>query len=248
MTKNLLNYLNELEAWLTNYVNEVHAQGVVVGLSGGVDSAVVAAMAKKLFPQNHLTLVMHINNSELDHKATTALVEQLQLNNKQVDLEPPYRAMLQALTIDPQKELMVAGNLKARLRMACLYTHAQKHNYLVLGTGNFIEYSLGYFTKWGDGACDVAPLAFLLKSDVYALSQHFNVPELVIERAPTASLFAGQTDEAEMGLTYKELDQYFQGHLQLSATKQQRVDHLRQSSQHKRSLPKTFKPLYSFQI
>ncbi|AAC71610.1 NAD(+) synthase [Mycoplasmoides genitalium] len=245
---NLIKYLKELQNWLFDYVKKSKAKGVIFGLSGGIDSAVVAAIAKETFGfENHLALIMHINNSKLDFQATSELVKKMQFNSINIELEESFNLLVKTLGIDPKKDFLTAGNIKARLRMITLYAYAQKHNFLVLGTGNFVEYTLGYFTKWGDGACDIAPLAWLLKEDVYKLAKHFNIPEIVITRAPTASLFEGQTDETEMGITYKELDQYLKGDLILSSEKQKIVLDLKAKAEHKHNSPLKFKHLYNFQ-
>jgi NAD+ synthase len=134
------------------------------------------------------------------------------------------------------------SNLKARIRMSILYAYAQKHNYLVLGTDNKDERYTGYFTKHGDGACDILPIAHLLKGEVVEASKLLGISSHLAERVPTASLFEGQTDEKEMGVTYKDLDAYILGG-KVDEEVELRIQHLHRISDHKRvptPMPKEF--------
>ena len=133
---------------------------------------------------------------------------------------------------------MPEANVKPRLRMAALYFIANSLNYLVTGTGNRSELTLGYFTKYGDGGVDLLPIGGLLKSEVRALGRELGVPDHVIDKPPTAGLWMGQTDEAEMGFTYDTLEAYLKkGSSAVPGAVAGRIDLLRKISDHKRALP-----------
>jgi NAD+ synthase len=157
-----------------------------------------------------------------------------------VDLGPVYDQLLAQLEIccaDMHESRMCTANLKPRLRMTTLYAFANHHNYRVLGTGNRAEIAVGYFTKYGDGGSDLLPLGSLVKGEVRDLARELDVPEGVIAKPPSAGLWADQTDEGEMGLTYEELDAYLLTGRASPAVKA-RVDALNASSKHKRELPR----------
>jgi NAD+ synthase len=127
----------------------------------------------------------------------------LDIKTQYIDLTSTYLNLTKLL---PEGDRIALGNIKARLRMIVLYYHANIHNYLVCGTGNKTEIALGYFTKYGDGACDLLPLGDLPKTEVRELARVLEIPEAIITKVPSAGLWAGQTDEAEIGFTYEEID------------------------------------------
>jgi NAD+ synthase len=130
------------------------------------------------------------------------------------------------------------ANVKPRLRMATLYFVANRLNYLVAGTGNRSEITIGYYTKYGDGGVDLLPIGRLVKREVWELARELGVPSRVIDKAPTAGLWLGQTDEAEMGFTYAELEQFIlEGHSAVPPETARRIEHLVKISEHKRALP-----------
>src|SRR5690606_8839997 len=159
---------------------------------------------------------------------------------KTVDLTPIFETLVRVLgpagDTDPGRQAMARANLKPRLRMITLYYHANLLGYLVVGTDNRAELELGYFTKFGDGAADLLPLASLLKREVRAVARHLGVPERIVTRPPTAALWQGQTDEEELGLTYEAIDRILAGEGG-SPEDVMRVEALRRASAHKRSLP-----------
>jgi NAD+ synthase len=133
------------------------------------------------------------------------------------------------------------ANVKPRLRMTTLYFIANRLNYLVVGTGNKSEITIGYFTKYGDGGVDLLPIAGLVKHEVWDLARELGIPGRVIDKAPSAGLWLGQTDEAEMGFTYAELEQFIKhGPSAVSPEVANRIEHLASVSEHKRALPPTF--------
>ena len=244
---NIKEYAKYLETWLSKTVKSAGAKGVIFGLSGGIDSAVLAGLAKKTFKNNYLAVIMHINNSALDQKCTNQLIASLKLNYTDLKLDSTVKQLTKALNLNQKNDADIIGNIKARIRMLSLYAFAQKHNFLVCGTSNYDEWQTGYFTKYGDSACDIAPLRNSLKSDVYELAQYYKIPQIVIERKPTASLKPKQTDEAELQLTYTNLDNFFKGLKSLSKLDLNRYKHLHHNSQHKRQLPHAPQPRWKLQ-
>jgi NAD+ synthase len=230
----------QLVTWLQERVQEAGAQGLVFGLSGGVDSALVAALAKKAFPDNCLGVIMPCHSQAEDQEDAELVAQALALPTLRVDLTSSYDSVLEALTKSLGTALtgLAASNIKPRLRMTTLYSIAAAHNYLVAGTGNRSEAYVGYFTKYGDGGTDLWPIAGLVKAQVWELSRYLGVPEKIVTKAPSAGLWPGQTDEGEIGFTYRELDTYLltgQGSLPLI----QKIEELHRKSAHKRALPPT---------
>ncbi|EOA07452.1 NH(3)-dependent NAD(+) synthetase [Mycoplasma yeatsii 13926] len=242
MSNKLENYLNYLVDFIRESVKEANADGVIVGISGGIDSAVVANLAKKAFPDNYLTVWMPIYSSEEDFKCANELVKQCDLKNVEVDLKPTFDTFKNSFSnLDQEPSLLAMSNAKARLRMTTLYTIAQTKKYLVLGTDNLDEWHIGYFTKFGDGGVDLVPIIHLLKSEVKQAAKLLNVPESIINRQPTAGLWENQTDEAEIGFSYDEIDSYLLGN-NSNAKLKERIDYLHKISEHKRNIAKTPKP------
>ena len=195
---------NKIVNWLKQQVKDSGAKGIILGLSGGIDSAVVAALCKEAVGKNNvLVLYLPCNSNIQDLKDAQLVAKKLGLKGKLVDLSSVYNNFLKVL---PQAKGLALGNLKPRLRMSTLYYFANKLNYLVCGTGNKSELMVGYFTKYGDGGVDILPIADLFKRQVRKLAQELKIPNNIITKAPTAGLWQGQTDEGEMGITYDELD------------------------------------------
>ncbi len=210
--------------WLREQVDLAGARGLVVGLSGGVDSAVVARLSQLATPYAVLGVLLPCHSDAQDAQDARLVAERFDLPTITVDLQPSYDMLLRtaqaALAAAPSGSTPAAradndlrarvpiANVKPRLRMTALYFVANQLNYLVAGTGNRSELAIGYFTKYGDGGVDLLPLGSLLKSEVWALARELDVPAPVIEKAPSAGLWSGQTDEEEMGFTYAELEAY----------------------------------------
>ncbi len=228
---------NKIISWIKQKVKDSGARGIVMGLSGGVDSAVVAALCKEAVGRNNLlVLFMPCNSNAQDLKDAKLVAGKLGLKSKLADLSGVYNNFLKVL---PAAGSLARGNLKPRLRMSALYYFANKLNYLVCGTGNKSELMVGYFTKYGDGGVDILPIADLFKRQVRRLAQELKIPQGIITKPPTAGLWQGQTDEGEMGITYNELDDILD---RLCNDKKQaavsskvnKVEKMRKNSEHKR--------------
>lgn len=215
-------------------------EGVVFGLSGGIDSAVVAALALRAFPESSLGVLMPCHSDPQDATDAHLVADAFGLPTETIDLGPVYDLLLETLVAarpDFNEHRVAQANLKPRLRMITLYAFANRLRYRVLGTGNRSELTIGYFTKYGDGGVDLLPLGALTKTEVRALARHLAVPRSVIDKPPSAGLWAGQTDEGEMGLTYDALDAYLLGRGADAATAA-RIESMKAASAHKRALPK----------
>ena len=229
-----------LTDWIAAEVAAAGGDGAVFGLSGGIDSAVVAALAKRAFPHHTLGVIMPCHSDPQDAEDAMVCAHHFDIPNCTVDLGPVYDLLLASLgehCTDMPDSRLATANLKPRLRMTTLYSFANQLNYRVLGTGNRSELAVGYFTKYGDGGVDFLPLGGLVKGEVRDLARHLGVPERIITKPPSAGLWADQTDEAEMGLTYEELDAYLLTSEASPAVKA-KVDAMNAASEHKRTLPR----------
>lgn len=236
-----------LIAWIKEQVTLAAADGVVLGLSGGIDSAVATVLCKKALSENTLVLLMPCHSVSDDLEHAKMVVNEFNIPSKIVVLDEVFDSLKQLLIecdyscpdvdeADSMKEQVALANIKPRLRMLTLYYYANKLNYLVVGAGNKSELSVGYFTKYGDGGADILPLGNLVKSEVRELAAYLGIPKQIIEKSPSAGLWKGQTDEGEMELTYKELDAYLETGVAEPAV-QKKIELMMEKSEHKRKLP-----------
>lgn len=228
-----------LVTWLRSEVEAAGHRGVVFGLSGGIDSATVAALARRAFDEEHLAVIMPVDSNPQDREDALAVIERFDLKHREVDLTPVFEAFARALGEDTaaNRQDLARNNIKPRLRMTTLYFLAGRNRYLVAGTGNRTELTLGYFTKYGDGGVDLLPLGHLVKHEVRELATHLSVPERIITKPPSAGMWEGQTDENELGFSYDDLDRYLVGG-EGSEALAARVEGLRQKNAHKLRIPK----------
>ena len=197
----------DLTGFIRSTVQKIGCKGVVVGLSGGVDSATVTKLCvDALGPEKVLNVFMpsRVTPAE-DYKTTSELSSMWGTEYRVVDVQPAVDA-LAAVLLSGRETPLERGNISARCRMIVLYNLAKKRDYIVMGTSNQSELMMGYFTKFGDGACDVTPLANMYKTEVRQIARIIGVPEPIIAKPPSAGLWEGQTDESEMGITYENLD------------------------------------------
>ena len=207
-----VNYL--IVNWLKAYTENAKVNGFVIGISGGVDSAVTSTLcAQTGFPV--LCVEMPIHQAENQVSRGREHIKQLMnryanVKNTEVDLSPVYDTFKSQVPTsnDEIKYNMSLANTRARLRMTTLYYFAGIHGYLVAGTGNKVEdFGVGFYTKYGDGGVDLSPIADLMKSDVYALGKFLEIPQSILEAAPTDGLFGdSRSDEDQLGASYDELE------------------------------------------
>ncbi len=205
------NHINAIEAFLRAKVLDVGFDGVVLGLSGGLDSTVVVGLAKEVFgPENILAISMpECDSPSCDTDDAKVVAEWAGVDFTVIPIDEMIAAYRSKMDFEP--EPMVLGNLKARIRMSVIYSYANQRRRLVLGTSNKSELLVGYFTKYGDGGSDVAPIGDLFKTQVKELAAHIGVPQDIISKPPTAGLVPNQTDEGELGVSYAVLDQMLVG-------------------------------------
>ncbi|MBK5262521.1 MAG: NAD(+) synthase [Peptostreptococcaceae bacterium] len=205
-------YKEELKnriAFIRNLLETSGAEGIVYGNSGGKDSA-LAGILSKMACDNTLGVMMPCQskrNYEEDTVDAIEVAKQFDIETITVDLTKLKNKFEKSLS-DVEVSAKALTNVNPRLRMTTLYAIAQSKNMLVCGTGNRSEIYMGYFTKWGDGAFDFNPIGDLTVGETYDFLRFLNAPKSIIEKAPSAALFEGQTDEKEMGITYKEIDNY----------------------------------------
>ena len=197
---------DDIVEFVQNKVSEANADGLVVGLSGGIDSTLAAFLAcEAVGKENVFGIVMPSTTTPTEDKLHgTAIAQLLGINYKEIAIDSILNEFLSVTQLEEDK--LSIGNLKARIRMSIIYFYANSKNYLVSGTGNKSEILIGYFTKHGDGACDIEPIGDLYKTDVYQLAKYLEIPQEIIDKPPRAGLWNNQTDEDEIGMTYELLD------------------------------------------
>lgn len=236
------NLENKIVSWIRVQLKDAGAKGIVLGLSGGVDSSVAAVLSKKAVGNKTLALILPCKSNVEDLRDAQLIAKKFKIRTELIDLSDTYNNLIKIL---PKADRITQANLKARLRMLTLYYFANKLNYLVCGTGNKSELMLGYFSKYGDGGVDILPLGGLLKTQVRELAKGLGIPEHIITKLPTAGLWPGQTDEAELGITYPELDDILirlekKNKQKLANFKVQMVKEKIKKSYHKRQMPRIF--------
>jgi len=203
----------QLVAFLKQSFQNAGFSKAVIALSGGIDSATSCALAvRALGVENVYPILMPYGvlsaHATIDAMDVVTSLGISSFHATRIDIKPIIERVL------PQDKVR-QGNMMARTRMMLLYDQAKKQNALVVGTENKTEHLLGYFTRFGDEASDIEPLAGLYKTQVYAVARYLGLPDVVVSRAPTAGLWEGQTDEREFGFTYKEADEILYQHFDL---------------------------------
>lgn len=192
--------------FVQNKVSQANADGLVVGLSGGIDSTLAAFIAcEAVGSENVFGLIMPSTTTPTEDKLHgTEIAQLLGMDYEEIAIDSILNEFLSVTQI--KKDELAIGNLKARIRMSVSYFYANSKNYLVCGTGNKSEILIGYFTKHGDGACDIEPIGDLYKTDVYQLAEYMDVPQKILDKPPRAGLWNNQTDEDEIGMAYELID------------------------------------------
>lgn len=232
-------YSQKLVNWLTSSCKNYPAEGFVIGVSGGIDSAVATTLAVQTkLPVTALILPSE-NNQDQDMHDALELIKKLNIEYHVVPIQPIYETFLESTKSftnnENNRQNVIRGNAQARFRMIYLYAYAQQNNRIVIGTDNACEWYMGYFTKFGDGAADILPLVNLKKSQVFELGKYLNVPKNIISKAPSAGLWLGQTDEEEMGVTYQEIDDFLDDK-KVSEKALEKINFWHNRSHHKRRL------------
>ncbi len=203
--------VEKLVSWIRERVFSAGCKGVVVGMSGGIDSSVLAVLCHRAFPQSMFGVLIPCYSTREDGEHAQATANKFSIPTKTVVLDAVFDNLLKVLpgeSADSSVSRLAEANLKARLRMLTLYYLANQFKYMVAGAGNRDELSIGYFTKYGDGGVDILPIGNLVKRQVRELASFLGIPQEIIDKPPSAGLWPGQTDEDELGVSYEELDHY----------------------------------------
>jgi NAD+ synthase len=200
-----------IKDFIKTYVENSGSKGVVLGLSGGVDSAVTAILCKESLGKKNVNCIFLPDDStpEKDIKHIDLIVKNFNLQIEKKDISLVVESIVKNSIIKPDKYAL--ANIKARARMILLFEYANMKNLLVCGTSNKSEMLVGYFTKYGDGGVDIMPLGDIYKTQVWELAKHLKIPKDVISKAPTGGLWHGQTDEGELKIPYEKLDKILAG-------------------------------------
>jgi NAD+ synthase len=228
-----------LIAWIKEKVMAAGCRGVVLGLSGGVDSSMLAVLCKRAFPINTIGLIMPCYSNDEDKEHAETIARQYDVPTKTVVLNAAYDTLLDVLPDNkPDKSVarLAQANIKARLRMITLYYMANQMNYIVAGSSNRSEITIGYYTKHGDAGADILPLGNLVKKEVKEMARYLGIPKEIIDKPASAGLWPGQTDEGEMGISYDTLDRYI---LTGNAPEdiKSRIEFMKATTQHKQKSP-----------
>jgi NAD+ synthase len=239
-----MNLQDQIARWLGEYLAAAGAEGFVLGLSGGVDSATTAALAAKAVGwESVLAAILPCHSQPIDARLAHQVADTFAIATVTVNLDAAFDTLIEHLP--PSEHRLAVANIKPRLRMTTLYYLAQTTNYLVLGSGNRTELMVGYATKYGDGGVDLLPLGDLYKTEVWELARELGVPDEVVKRPPSAGLWPGQTDEEELGITYRDLDRVLMAiesgeTTQIPAATLDKVHRMIANSAHKRAMPPIF--------
>lgn len=225
-------------AFIRRQLKEAHADGIVYGNSGGKDCTLVGILCKAAC-DNTVGLILPCGtkrNHTEDKDDALAVAEKYKITTHVVDIGEVKKAMTEAVKDAVKLTDAASSNINPRLRMTALYAVAASENRLVAGTGNRSEGYMGYFTKWGDGAYDINPIADLTVTEIYEFLAWLDAPEHIRTKAPSAGLFEGQTDESEMGITYAAIDNYILNN-EANERDKEIIDKFHAKSEHKRKMP-----------
>ena len=239
---------NNIESFLAESISKSGASGLVFGLSGGIDSAVIAHVCAKSLKEKTLALIMPDSRVSPKEETEDALhiVDKLGLDYKLIDISSIHSQF--ANILEPEEKSL--GNLRARIRATLLYYHANLKNYLVIGSSDKSEQLIGYFTKFGDGSADVLPIVSLYKTQIRGLARHLGIKESIIQKKSSPHLWKGHIAEEEIGASYEEIDSVLHcmadknmspdaihTTAQIDKDKIEKIYQLYKKSEHKRIMP-----------
>ena len=250
MIKDIENEVKKITKWIRDYIKSVNADGVVIGNSGGKDSATVIALASTALGKDKvLTIAMPCNSIQSDFEDAKLVADKFKVPLIEVNLNKIYEEFEKELNgkVSPKAEWREKEskiNTKPRLRMTTLYYLAQNLNYLVMGTGNKCESIVGYTTKWGDNACDLNPIGDFTVEEVLQIGRYLGVPDKIINKAPSDGL-GKLTDEEKLGVTYNQITEYIEtGKTEAKAMKI--IQNKEKCSEHKRQLVPIYRRKINF--
>lgn len=241
--------ITDIQKWIKDYVNAANVKSIVVGISGGIDSAVTTTLCvKALGMKNVIGLGLPCSSNPQDLKDAKALAKNLGIRFIIFDLEDVYNEFIKKSALVIESNSLAIANLKPRLRMMTIYFIGQSlGKSIVAGTSNRTEIAIGYFTKYGDGGVDIEPIGGFYKCEVSKIAKLLEIPEKIIIKPPSAGLWEGQTDEDEIGITYEVLDEIIyriDNNLALTDLNQDSVEKVKdmmKSAHHKHIMPPIFR-------
>jgi NAD+ synthase len=240
--------ISKIQSWIKEFVKSVQVEGVIVGLSGGIDSAVTSTLSvNAIGKENVIGLGLPCISIPQDLDDAKMLADRLGIEFIVLDLSSVYEEFIKVTSGKIESNKIAKANVKARLRMVTWYFTAQSRgSYLIGGTGNRTELAIGYFTKYGDGGVDFEPIGGLYKCEVREIARKLNIPETIINKPPSAGLWEGQSDEGEIGMAYDVIDEILYRidyNLDLSDLNQKDVNKVKKmmkTSQHKLNIPPAY--------
>jgi len=205
---NVKEYVIKIAKWIKEKIDGSKVNGVVLGMSSGVDCSVVARLCQEAEVNIHLVMMPYGDSMDKteSYKHAMELINKFNFKYHIFNIKPAVDSLI--INESSNNIELAQANLRPRIRMTYLYQYAQINNLLVIGTSNLSERTVGYFTKWGDGGSDLNPIGMLTKKEVYILSKYLEIPECIINKKPSADLWEGQTDEEELGIKYEQIDDY----------------------------------------
>jgi len=248
-----------IKNFIKDYVEKTKAKGLVIALSGGIDSCTASVLAASAIGGNKITALNMseketYNSTDIQH--TRKVAKKFEFKLETIDITPILEAYYKSIPIYDQHDNLSKGNLKARTRMTCLYYYANHTGKIVCGSSDKSETMMGYFTKWGDMAADISPLMDLYKTQVRQVATYIGIPSEIIDKPSSPQLWPGQTAEEELGIRYEILDLILLGlenfmtpeeiasQLKLSSKLVKNIRGIWLAKEHKRRLPLTLKQEY----
>jgi len=243
---NITEAIKSIESQIKSYIGHRKA---VIGISGGIDSAVVASLCVRALGKENV-IGIQMPYGEQSTEDGDKLVKHLELESLTYNIKHIVQSFpISSPSMHPNVEnaRLVNGNIRARTRMTLLYAYAGMRNGIVVGTSNKTEIMLGYFTKYGDGGCDIEPIGDIYKTEIFEVAKVLEVPESIVTKKPSAELWVGQTDEGEIGMTYAEMDEILRSGLypftdvpNAYGDKGRKLLERMASTNHKREMPPVF--------